>query len=254
MKPETLKGTSTILFMTVMDLVTYVAKDWPLKEFQILVASQDIVTSDQAANRQDKSVRYTSIYDNIDFMRSVIPSSTTMTYKYSRTPEMDDRFEMAYDNQLSADDAFQDILCMVDMAVNDKIPIIVLFSDVDFCTGFPEQLRRFVYDRFGFVIHTTEDLLDPDVDITKYGDPDEVQINIRQYKLELSGNEKEEEFFNWMVDSMSEKYRDILMKKSIDQLVTLATNKGIFVRRKASKESIVDKILARMDQRRERGL
>lgn len=57
-----------------------------------------------------------------------------------------------------------------------------------------------------------------------------------------------------MVDSMSEKYRDILMKKSIDQLVTLATNKGIFVRRKASKESIVDKILARMDQRRERGL
>ena len=96
--------------------------------------------------------------------------------------------------------------------------------------------------------------MDPDVDITKYGDPDEVQINIRQYKLELSGNEKEEEFFNWMVDSMSEKYRDILMKKSIDQLVTLATNKGIFVRRKASKESIVDKILARMDQRRERGL
>lgn len=61
MKPNSLKGSSTILFMTVMDLVTYVARDWPLKDFQILVASQDIIASDMSSNRNANSVKNISV-------------------------------------------------------------------------------------------------------------------------------------------------------------------------------------------------
>lgn len=250
MKPNSLKGSSTILFMTVMDLVTYVARDWPLKDFQILVASQDIIASDMSSNRNANSVKNISVYDNIDWMMSIVPSGTTMNFKYMRTTEGDDKFEMAYDNQLSGDEAFSDILCMVDMAVNDHIPVIVLFSNVDFIVGFPEQLRQFIYDRFGYVVHTTDDLVDPDVDITDVGDLEFIKMNVSDYKAELSEGNQENEFFNWLTDSMAEKYRDILMSKSEDQLVKLATSKGIFVRRKASKEAIVNKILAKMEQRR----
>lgn len=248
MQLEQLQKKGAAMMMTPMDLVSYVAKDFPLRNFQILIISRDIVADSQV--NTGNTVRYRSAYDNVDFMMTVVPSGGVINMKYSYDTEKGNQeFELAYDNQLSADDAFTDLVCMVDMVVNDHVPVIMLCSNVDFQTGFPEQIRRFVYDRFGFSIYTIDDALDPTLDVTDYGDEEEIRKAVAEYKVELTENHDEQSFFNWLTDSLFTKYRDVLMKKTPEQLARIASENGIFVRRNATKEAMVDRIVSKYCQR-----
>lgn len=246
MMPSDMTDKPTLLFMDIMELVKYVARDYTLKQFEIIVASRDITTDDQK-KRQD-TVIFTSKYDNIDFVPSLAPTSAAMNFRYEYSPSSKDKFEQAYDNQLNDIDIFTDVLCIVDMVVNRKVPVIILYTQLDNACGYPQLLREFILDKFDLKSYIVDDILDPKIDVTDIGDIDVIKEHIAEEKIYVSESSTEDAFYNYLTESISAKYKDVLEKKSVEQLMEIAIRNNVVVSKRATKEELISRIMRKMEK------
>lgn len=242
---KSFKDHGCLLFMNIADCVM-MAKEWTMKEFEIIVVSRDIVSD--VAMRRDNKIRYQSIFDNIEFITSIIPANGMIDSVYSRDINADERFFTEYDSQLVGDDAFTDLTCLVDMVVNDNVPTIIVASALDFKLKSIDYLRKFIEKWFKIKTYDLDDILDPDVNILDKGDEEEIKRLIVEYKKDLTSNNNPDEFFNYLTESLIDKYRAVLMRKTPEQLYQLASDKGIYVRKKGTKEEMVDTIIRKYQQ------
>ena len=74
MIPSDFTQKGCLLMVTIEELITYLAKDHPLKDFEILVVSKDIITETRANRTTSEygNIVEESKYDNIDLDRKSV--------------------------------------------------------------------------------------------------------------------------------------------------------------------------------------
>lgn len=235
-----------ILYMTIEEFFTEYVKSNDLERTQIIIVSRD-VTADIKNRERYNNIVYSSKYDNIDFVPSLIPTPESMEFAYSDDKT---RFIEAYEGHLLSDDVFTDIICIVDMVVNDGINIILLSSRAEFKSQFPYFLKDFIYERFGLKICLSEQLAESETEeeytklIQDIGDVEEIKLLLEQSKIDLTDDASSaEEFFNRFMEDAPVKYRRVLMTKDKEALLEFSKEKGLHISRRKTKEEIVDMIV-----------
>ncbi len=247
MLPDNYTERGCILFSTVNDLVRYIARDYPLKNFEVVVISKSIITESRRKEQRNvgNEIIDESKYDNVDFIPNLIPTTSTLSLLYSgrKGGSGYEEFSSAYLNQLAEDAVFSELICLVDMAFTDHIPILVISIEIDFSMGYPDILMSYIEQMFGYKCYTVNDFLDPEVDVCNVGDRSEIEAVLNEFKAEFSEANDKDAFFNYMVESVRVKYQGLLEKKTMEQLVQIATESGIFIRKRDTKEDIIRKIV-----------
>lgn len=241
MMPVDKDGEGWFLHLTINEYMEFFVKDQSkdLRNYYLLVASREILADDKRNDRRNM-IQHISRYDNIDFVPSLVPKAAAMEYWGA---DESDRFSSIYEKQLTAEETMTDILCIVDMVVNDNLKVILLHHGFDQKMGWIQILVDLMEDIFNIKCYGAVDLLDPDVDTNDYGDKEEIRKVIDKHKSYLVDSGKAEDFFNTFTDSLEGTYREILSKRSTGDLIDFAMKKGFWVNRKASKEDIIDKII-----------
>lgn len=236
---------AVLIYMTVEEFFTEYVKMNDLSKTQIIIISRDVIT-DIKKKEQYNNITYSSKYDNVEFVPSLLPTPSSMEYIYGDDKT---RFIEAYDSHLLSDESFSDLLCIADMVVNDGIDVILLSSRAEYASRFPYYLKEFTFDKFGLNICLSEELKEADTDeeyeaCLNLGDIDDIKTLIDYNKKELTeGKVSAEEFFNRFMEDAPTKYRKILMTKDVEYLVSLGKDKGLRLSRRKPKESLVDTIV-----------
>lgn len=254
MLPKNYTERGCILFATINDLITYIARDYPLKNFEVVVISKSIITESRGKEQRNfgNQIVDESKYDNVDFIPNLIPTTSTLSLLYSgkKGGSGYEDFSNAYLTQLGEDEVFNGLICLVDMAFTDHIPILVLAVDVDFNMGYPDILMGYIHEMFGYKCYTTKDFLDPECDICDVGDRAQIEELLKEYKIQFGEQNDVDAFYNFMTESIRVKYKSLLDKKTTEQLVQIATDAGIFIRKRDTKDDIIRKIIDAKAKRR----
>lgn len=274
-----------LVFISFTDLMTDFAKDHDLHEWEILISSSEIFGSLQmrtAISGITGQVKYSSKYDNIEFVDSLRPSPSALESAYGITRN---RFVELYQGQLLGSDAMMDLCCIVDMMINEDCSIMIVMSDFESNTSrIPEVLRQFIEDEFGVIGYLYSDLKNlsdnygtknyeaicrtssleiPDTFtgrnfevITTHivDDMEEVRKNLEAQKViaaNMSADPGEENdlsniFFNKFTETLEEKIRENLEKKDLELIKELCRQKKIRIVPGASKEFLIDKLMFHM--------
>lgn len=234
-----------LLYMPVEEFFTEYLRNNKLDQTQIMVISRDVI-ADIKVKEQYNNISYSSRYDNVTFVPSLLPTPSSMEYAYGDDKT---RFYEAYEGHLLSDDAFTDILCIVDIVVNDGIDVIMLSSKSEFASRFPYFLKEFIFDKLGVNVCLSEQLRDATSEeeyekLLELGDMDEIRVLLEYNKKELTeGKVSADEFFNKFMEDAPAKFRKILMTKDIDHLICFGKEKGLRLSKRKSKEQIVDMIV-----------
>lgn len=254
MLPTDYKEKGCILFVTINDLITYIARDYPLKNFEVIVISKSIIT--ESRGKEERSFGNLAVdeskYDNVDFVPILIPTTSTLSLLYAGRMGGGgyEEFSSAYLLQLNENEAFTELVCIVDMAFSEHIPILIVAVDIDFNMGYPDLLMEHINQSFNYHCHGISEFLDPSFDVCEVGDRVRIQEALDDYKAQLSQMNDKNAFFNYMVESARVKYKELLEMKTMDQLVLIATDAGVFLRKRDKKEDIIRKIIERKVKKR----
>ena len=229
---------ASLMFMSFTDFITKFAKDHEINKYELIIISKDLVTSIQRRIPETNSTTYESKYQNIDFASNLYPLTSVMEFSYSSSKE---RFAEAYINQLDNSENFQDLCCIADLIVNDNKDVILLCSNIEYQQGFMQILSEHMFNMFRLESYSYEEFLEKD-GIIEIGNKDEIKTYLDHKLGVLLGDDVVDYFFNRFTDDMEEQYKNLLMKKSIDDLVKLGNMKGIYVNKRKPKEEIVDHI------------
>ena len=236
------KDKGCLLFMPITRLFQEFAQNHVLKDFEILVVSRDITTN--SVYKNGTSVTYTSKYDNIDFVPSLLPAPLVLELGYGVSGERQSvAFQEAYDDQLTKEDAMKDILSIIDMVVRDHLHVIILCTNLDLQVGYLPYLKEFLSDRFGFNMYDLDDVYDPEVDIFDIGDEETIKRQWKMYYEDWSGSSNVEEFMNFYTDSLIGKFQSILENKTLEELQHQAYQNQIWVNKNWPKETVIEAIL-----------
>ena len=233
-----------IIYMTLEEFFTEYVKNNCINRTQILIISRD-VTADIKQKERYNNILYSSRYDNVDFVPSLLPTPSSLEYAYGDDKT---RFMEAYEGHLLSDEVFTDIICIADMVVNDGVDVIMLSSKAEFASQFPYYLKDFFYDKLGLKVCLGEQLAEAETDeeydaLLELGDIDDIRTIIDYNKKELTeGRTSAEEFFNHFMEDAPTKYRKILQTKDVDYIVELGKDKGLRLNRRKPKDELIDAI------------
>ena len=233
----------SLLIMTIDELFMKFGKDKDLKQYQILVVSRDIITNIQKKLNNDQT--YESKYDNIDFVPSLLPTVAAMEFAYGDNEET---FFQAYESNLISDETMIDLVSIVDMVVSDNLDVIIVVSILDMKSKFPYFLRNFIVERFKLNCYIYEELLDDEsLNPSDIGNVEEIKTILDYYKASFAESENAKvEFFNRFTDNMNQKFKSILLSKSVEELVKYANKHGLHVNKRKPKEEIVETLCKKM--------
>lgn len=241
MLPVDKEGVGWFIHLTLNEFMEFYVKDKEknLQDYLLIVIGRDIIASDKSITTYN-ATQSISKYDNIEFLPSLTPKAASMEYLGA---DQIDQFSNMYVNQLMGDEPLKDMLCIVDMIVNDGIKIIMVHHSTDQKLGWTPLLFDTFEDVFGIRCYGAVDCVDPEVDTNDYGDVEAIRKKVDEYKAYLTDSGKKEDFFNEYIDSMEFTYRNILDRRSVEELVEFARKKGFWVNRRAPKNQIIDKII-----------
>ena len=206
--------------------------------FEVIVISKDII-ADQRYTKYNNTM-YESRYDNINFALELFPNMQVLEYLYGAS--IDD-FALRYKTQLSYNDQMKILCSIVDLVVNDGVDVIMICSNIETRMYYMDILADYMYDSFGIIVNKYSETKGSESEFD-YGNFDKIRLALR-FHIENLGfvDDTVDTFFNTFVKDMAEEYRQLLMKKSIDELFVIGTNRGVYVNRHKPKEFIVDHIL-----------
>lgn len=234
----------SLYYMTVNEFFSEFMKSKLMKDpsnFEVIVISKDII-ADQRYTKYNNTM-YESRYDNINFALDLFPNMQVLEYLYGAS--LDD-FALRYKTQLSYNDQMKTLCSIVDLVVNDGIDVIMVCSNIEMKMNYMDILADYMYDSFGIIANNYKESKGS-TDEFDYGDWAKIKLALK-FHIENLGfvDDTVNEFFNTFVKDMADEYRQLLMKKSIDELFVIGTNKGVYVNRHKPKEFIVDHILKKI--------
>ena len=237
---------ASLLFITINDLFMDYLKNnkVDMESTNIIIASRDIETDIRRNTRT--GTEYESKYKNIDFAIELSPTPSVLEMYTGSSSAM---YIESYREQLANTTVIQKDLCaIVDMIVNESFDIIIVCSISEMNMQYFYILRDYIDEVFRLHGYIYGELKENEtLDVTDFGNPDEIRTMLAyQLKtLELI-DENIGEFFNKFKDDLADKYKNVLLSKTVEQLVELGRQKGIHVNKYKPKEVIVDHILKKM--------
>ena len=222
-------------------------KEYKLEDFVIVVTGREIITS---IKQKTKSLNagsfnsYQSKYKNIVFAPRIAPSPVVEETYYSNNQA---RFESAYKEELTIKEVMSDLCAIVDMVVNKNKNVVLLCSKRESYMEFFEYMREFIMENFKlYMISIGEALVDHGL-LYQYGNDDEIRtmlaFNIKHYKIV---DETFNDFINRFIDDEAEKYKEMLMNKTVDELAAIGSKYSLHINKYKPKELIVEHILKRI--------
>lgn len=234
----------TIMYLSINDFFQkyLTEKQGQLDNFQIIVISKDIIADTET--RVNNMTMYESRFDDIEFLTQLYPHTDTLNYLLGNTRES---FRERYIEQLDSLDEARLICCIVDMVINDGVDVYMISSKTEMMIGFYDVVREYMNTKFSMDIKSFEEYCENPECLNDIGDENEIrmmlQFQIEQLKL-IDADIGE--FFNVLTKDMATTYRDILMKKSIDELYRIGTNNNLHINKHKPKEYIVDHIMSKL--------
>lgn len=277
----------SIVFINYDDLLMKFAKDNDLSEYEILIISHEIVGSLKMKSTSygiSSNIEYESKYENIEFVSSLRPPVSAIEHISLNNK---DTFLELYNNHLLSSEPYMDICSILDMAVNQGIQILMVSSAYEDALDIPYYLKEFIKDTFGFICYEFEDLErvkdayeetdkhlkakkmkslpfdipeefygnNFEVIVQNFGDEDAVREQLELEKIVAAnmrakaGHEDDLQsiFFNSITESLEEKVRENLLKRTDEQIKDMCRSSGIRIGSTyTSKETLVDKIIHSM--------
>lgn len=228
-------------------------------------------------------VEFESKYENIEFVPSLRPTPSMLETLFDGNGASS--FIELYKNRLIDSEPFIDICCIADMIINSDLNVMIVMTDYELKSHIAEVLREFIEEEFGIYGFMYSDLKrletylgDPSYDkiveslpfdvpdtftgrnfevITCQFNTDEIDKLKENLELQkavasnINAKAGEEDdltsiFFNKITETLEEKVREILNKKSLEMIRELCRKKEIRVSPSATKESLIDRIMANM--------
>lgn len=235
----------SLLFINIGDFFTKYLKEHPdidISNYEIIVISRDIVADQRL--KSGNTFTYESRYKNIGFAMELFPTPQVMEFYHGSTFL---NFREQFLSQLSSTKASTALCCIVDLVVNDNLNVVLLCSGSEYLMQFMNIIQEKLYETFHLNAWSYEQYKENPDCIKDIGDKDDIlkRFEFQLKQLELI-DKKIDEFFNRFTDDMVEKYRELLMSKSVDELYKYAVKKDIHVNKHKPKELIVDHILQKV--------
>lgn len=282
--------TGSLIMISFDDLIMEFARYNDLHDFSILVASHEIVGSLKVRGVMSgvtSGITYQSKYDNIEFVDSLRPTAQAMEVCYAGNVE---RFTEAYNSHLLSSEPFMDLCCIVDMIVNEGCDVLIVMASYEFSGRIPHYLRDFILSEFdvqGYVYselqrlstnYDNKEMYEKIVKSLPFDVPGEFDgtdfkciirnigdVDTIREKLELQKgiaatmaadpgeeNDIQSIFFNHFTEDLEDKVRELLMKRTEDDIKDMCRSKRIRILPGSTKKILVDKIIRdiRLDSKR----
>lgn len=235
----------SLLFISISDFFSKYLKENPeidISKYEIVVISKDIVADQRL--KSGNTVTYESRYKNIGFAMELFPNPNVLEFYHGGTF---DNFRLQYLSQLDSTRASTALCCIADLVVNDDLNVVLLCSGSEYLIQYMDILQEKLYEMFHLNAWSYDQYLENKECLKDYGNKEDIlkRLEFHLKQLELI-EEKMDEFFNRFTDDMVEKYREILMSKSVDELYKYALKKDIHVNKHKPKDLIVDHILQKV--------
>ena len=231
------------MFGTVDEFFSEYLRYHTIENFVILITGREIISDHK--DRYGLRGVYKSIYKDVIFAPKIAPNPAVEESFWGSSNTS--QFGELYKSQLSTKEVFIDVCAIVDLVVNKDKNVILLCSNREGKMEFFEYLREFIMENFKlYMVSTKEVILDPEL-LTNYGNKEEIknmllfQIQYRNIADKTFG-----EFINTYVDDAAERFKEILMKKSIDELAEIGKTYQIHINKYKPKDLIVERILTKL--------
>lgn len=233
---------ASLIFGDINEFFGSYLKDHELKNFVIVVCSRDIISD--IKEKRGVSQFYTSRYKNIVFSQKLLPTPSVEETFWGGNR---DAFEYEYKKQLSTKETIVEACALVDLVVNKDKNVVLLCSKRENYIEYFEYLREFLNEWFKLYMTSIKEAMVDNELIYKYGDNDEIRTMLLfQIKHHNITDQTFGEFINKFVDDEAKKYEQVLMDKSIDELVAIGAQYSVHVNRYKPKEYIVEHILKKI--------
>lgn len=282
--------TGSLIFINFDDLIMKFARYNDLADYSILIASHELsgsLKTKGVMSGVSTGISYASKYDNIEFVDSLRPTAQTMEYCYGGDKQ---RFIEMFNSHLLSVEPFTDLCAVVDMVVNLGEKVLIVMASYEAVAGILDYIRDFILSEFGlhgYMYDELERLITYYNDKPKYekivkslpfgvsdefdgenidcivnniGNVDEIRERLvlqEQTAAAMAADPGTENdflsvFFNRFTEDMEDKVKELLMKRSEDDIKDVCRSKGIRIVPGTSKKVLVDKILheLRLDVRR----
>jgi len=269
------------MFISFDDLIMKFARYNDLANYFILIASHELngsIKQKSTIASISTGIDYESKYDNIEFVSSLRPPASAMEYCYAGKRDM---FIELYNSHLLSAEPMNDLCAIVDMAINSHCDVLIVNAAYEYAGQIPNYLQMFILDQFDFQSYLFTDLeklsttfddkaaykkvvKSLDIDIPEEFDGKDFNIILRNVgnidkiheRLELqkgivatmmaepgTENDFTTMFWNRFTESLEDKVRDLLMKRSENDIKDLCRAKTVRITPGSTKEQLVDKIL-----------
>lgn len=284
------KGTGSLMFVQLEDLVTKFARYNDLANYSILVVSTEIGATlkvKSSIGSVATGVSYESKYDNIEFVDSIRPPASALEYAYDQRNRK--TFLDKYESFLLSVEPFTDICAIVDMVVNECVDVIIVVSVYEHAGDVHGALRDFILGEFGLQGYKYEELErligyygkeeypaivktigfeipdefdgeDVTAIVKNIGNVDKIRERLEMQKevaATMNAEPGEETdittiFFNRFTEDLQSKVKELLMRRTDDDIKDMCRERGIRITKSSSKELLIDKILHEMKLDRKR--
>lgn len=245
---------ASLTYMKIDQFIGKVVKDKNMDSAHVVVLSSSIVGSVQKKGPGNTDV-IESKYKNIHFAENLYPEPRVQNYadRYSER----EMFREAYIEQITRDDNFGDVCAIVDLVVEKGKDVILVTGPFEYSMGFLEILSIFIKDEFGLESASFDQLergdMSPREIDTANQDMDKIKENLNSFVVEALQLQTKEDMYNRFCDDLETKYKEILMRKTIEQLHYIADDKGYKINPRLEKKEYVDELFDRMFPRNSLG-
>ena len=238
-----------IMYTSITDFFGEYLKDFKQGlegKYQVVVVSRDIISGVKRRYEDTATTTYKSKYKNIDFLDALMPGPAVQELSWGTSPDM---YAMKYSEQLSDSKAMYELCCIADSVINDDRNIFILCSNAEYKQGYLDILREFIYNNFKLKAWSyTEYMNDHEV----LNEPIDLEEAKKVLAFQIKANNLEDEivgglFNQYLHDEDVEKtYKEILMKKTPEELFRMGVQKNIYINKRKPKEVIVDQLMGKL--------
>lgn len=175
-----------------------------------------------------------------------MPGPAVQELSWGTSPDM---YAMKYSEQLSDSKAMYELCCIADSVINDDRNIFILCSNAEYKQGYLDILREFIYNNFKLKAWSyTEYMNDHEV----LNEPIDLEEAKKVLAFQIKANNLEDEIvgglFNQYIhdEDVEKTYKEILMKKTPEELFRMGVQKNIYINKRKPKEVIVDQLMGKL--------
>lgn len=257
------------------------ARNNDLGKYEIIVSSHELAGSLRLQNSirdVSQAVDYESRYENIEFVPSIRPTTQAMEHAFN--PASRETFISLYNSHLLGVEPLTDLCCIIDMVITHGCDVLIVVAAYEAAAHVFEYLQVFIKDEFLFQSYIFSDLeklvelygtpvydklvksldftvpaefdgTNLDIIVQNIGDVDKIKEKLDLEKgvvaaMSATINMEEtfgEIFFNRFTETMEDKVKEALHKRTFDEIKDICRSKEIRIAPLSTKETLINDII-----------